>query len=969
VRPFLVALAMMWLLLSVVTLALPDGENGTGQMTPEGPDETPSAHDWYKIVGLVAGLSVIIGSTYHFAFCIGGSVRSKWWRKVPEAPLASKPKRAKQNSSVLDGPTKIAGHDYHEVNIILTHEDPEPLHKIYQPPELSPPGELPHHGDLPPGSHLPFSRSRTFTGREEYLLKLARDLLRSGTKGATITQAAAVATGLGGVGKTQLAIEFCYRYGRFFYGVYWIQADHDIAAEIAACGSEMNISPWPDELEEQVSLTLKAWSEDGPRLVVFDNVNDPCSVRDWLPRLPQARFLLTSRSYDWPPDLGIETHPLEGLPRPESLELLRKLAERLKNAPDKYLDRLADRLGDLPLALDLAGNYLRSRPALTPKEYLAEMEEAGSTLLEHPAFGEWVKHNPTKHSTSLVHTFALSWNQLTDGATDELAGQIFRACGYCAPSTPIPWKLLAETLDAKDTSSRQNLDLALNRLCGLGLIAAGEGGSIVMHPLLAEFARAQDRDVGESALPDLAEALAEVASQANRTGLPRDAASLREHLRSVALKAEVAELKAAGWLWSELGHHLRVMANYEGAERCFERGLRTDEKIYGMGDRRNLFPPLVGGVDLTDIQSHALVLGSFPPEIESQFKDAAFGNKSAQAGANSNYPGDVDPSECSGVDLTDIQRHIQVLGGLPPELENQLRYPTGAQPLVGALPLNEGRPVALFKTLELSGDLIFATDVNNLGLVLRDMGDLEGARENLEMALKVFESAGHSDVAALFNNLGLILRDMGDLEGARENLEMALRIDEVTGGSNHSNVTAYLNNLGLVLRDMKDLEGARDNFERALRIDEETCGPHHPNVASDVSNLGTVLKDMGDLEGARDNFERSLRIDEEIFGPDHPSVAIQLNNLGGVLQQMNDREGAVKYYEMALKTFQERLGEDHPKTEVVRANLDKVTYIVPQLVGSSRETYVATEIVRLSIPIYITDTSQKTYLWALVSPV
>ena len=157
-------------------------------------------------------------------------------------------------------------------------EGMESLGKTYSPPEPPKPDELPPRGDLPPGSCIPFSPNKVFTGREEDLLKLARSILRSESKGVTITQTAAVATGLGGVGKTQLAVEFCYRYGQFFHGVHWIQADHDIAAEVAACGSVMDLSPWPDELEKQTNLTLQAWKESGPRLVIFDNVADPASV-------------------------------------------------------------------------------------------------------------------------------------------------------------------------------------------------------------------------------------------------------------------------------------------------------------------------------------------------------------------------------------------------------------------------------------------------------------------------------------------------------------------------------------------------------------------------------------------------------------------------------------------------------------------------------------------------------------------
>ena len=102
-------------------------------------------------------------------------------------------------------------------------------------------------------------------------------------------------------------------------------------------------------------MTLKSWQEGTPRLVVLDNVEDPAAIQEWLPRLLRCRLLLTSRRTNWPPDLGLVPLNLDVLTRPQSRELLRKLAPCLEKVPDDELDAVAERLGDMPLALDLAG--------------------------------------------------------------------------------------------------------------------------------------------------------------------------------------------------------------------------------------------------------------------------------------------------------------------------------------------------------------------------------------------------------------------------------------------------------------------------------------------------------------------------------------------------------------------------------------------------------------------------------------
>ena len=526
-----------------------------------------------------------------------------------------------------------------------------------------------------------------------------------------------------------MAVEFCYRYGRFFHGVHWIQADHDIDTEIAVCGSKMDLSPWPDDLSERVSLTLQAWKEVGPRLVIFDNVVDPVSVQDWLPEMPTGRMLLTSRSSDWPPALGIQPLPIDVMTRQESLELLRSLAKRLKDSPDADLEMIAERLGDLPLALDLAGNYLEKRPTLSPAGYLAELDKAGRSLLDHSAFGDWIKHNPTKHSTSLIYTFALSWNQLTKDKTDEMARRVFQACGYCAPNTPIPWELLAKTVGAEDTSQQQNLDLALDRLRGLGLITPEERGSSIIHPLMAEFARMQDLDTEASALPDLARALGNMASDANKTGLPEAMMPLREHLRAVAMAAEAAELDTGGWLWNELGYHLRVVADYKGAKEHYERVLKVSETVYGSDHPKMAIRANNLGRVLWEMGDYEGAKKLFKRALE--IDEKALGPDHPNVAINVNNLGSV----------------LQDMGDLQSAKERFER----------ALEIDE----------EVYGpdhpDV--AIRVNNLGSVLKDMGNLQGAKEHFERALKIGEavySSDHPQVAVYANNLGLVLEDMGD---------------------------------------------------------------------------------------------------------------------------------------------------------------------------------------------------------------
>jgi len=455
------------------------------------------------------------------------------------------------------------------------------------PPRTAPaPEPLPAEGTLPEpgpqraGWYLPVSRNNVFTGRVPDLLALAAALLYHPQAGVTAITAL---KGEGGIGKSQLAVEFAYRYGRCFHGVHWIAAGEtgDVAAGIAACGAQMDLPGWPERLPEQVTMTLNAWAETPQRLVILDNLEDPDKLRPWLGRLGACRLLLTTRRGSWPTELGVRGHALGVLPPDEARELLRKLAPRLEATPDAALDALSAHLGGLPLALDLAGRYLEEVGGVSAAAYRAEIQSGGS--LKHPSLVDWTRTTPTAHAASLAATFALSFDQLNDDSPyAALAQRLFSAAGYCAPHAPIPPELLQKAVEAEDAPTFAR---ALRRLADLGLlrdsssVREGEGGPS-LHPLLAEFARlVEPPDCG--ALSGLAKALMEMSNAAYETRLPGPWQPLRAHLEAATPLAEAAGLEQAGELWGCLGLCLEQFVQYPAARTCYERALAIDERVYG----------------------------------------------------------------------------------------------------------------------------------------------------------------------------------------------------------------------------------------------------------------------------------------------------------------------------------------------------------------------------------------------------
>jgi tetratricopeptide (TPR) repeat protein len=216
------------------------------------------------------------------------------------------------------------------------------------------------------------------------------------------------------------------------------------------------------------------------------------------------------------------------------------------------------------------------------------------------------------------------------------------------------------------------------------------------------------------------------------------------------------------------------------------------------------------------------------------------------------------------------------------------------------------------------------SSLSSLGVLLRDMGDLAGARPYLEQALAVRLRAlgeGHPDTATSLNFLGGLHMKMGDLAWARPYLEQALAVRRRALGVGHPETADSLNDLGALLMDMGDLAGARPYLEQALAVRRRALGVGHPETATSLNNLGALVNDMGDLAGARPYYEQALAVHRRALGEDHPDTAGGLNNLGLLLRDMGDLAGARPYLERALAVMRRALGEDHPDTAASLNNL------------------------------------------------
>jgi hypothetical protein len=360
----------------------------------------------------------------------------------------------------------------------------------------------------------------------------------------------------------------------------------------------MGLHPLYHELpvEEQARLVQAAWAQPVARLLIFDNCEDEALLEAWRPPSGGSLLLVTARRANWDPELGVRPLRLGVLDRAESVALLRRyLANDLRvgdrRAGDESgLRAIAQELGDLPLALRLAGSYLAHARRETLNNYLAQLQQPA--LLEHPSLqGAPLKVSATAHEQHVGRTFALSFGRLQPehDPTDRLAVALLARAACFAPGEPLPLDLLLATIeveqDSPADSGRQSPiawstvggqpspDDSLSRLLELGLLEpAGEDNETIrLHRLLAAFARSAAAD--ENAQANVEEAVFSQAARQNRAGYPTALRAWDVHLRHVVETALKRDVEQSARLCNEMGYYLNMSGDLAGARPYLEQAL------------------------------------------------------------------------------------------------------------------------------------------------------------------------------------------------------------------------------------------------------------------------------------------------------------------------------------------------------------------------------------------------------------
>lgn len=722
--------------------------------------------------------------------------------------------------------------------------DPQTLAAAQTLLDQLPTETLPPHAVLPDCSRMPYRRNPLFVGREANLLALAC-ALRS--DGSGVGRTAAV-TGMGGVGKTSFATEFIHRYGQFFAGgVFWLSfGDPDrIKGEIASCGGAATLNLRPDfaglSLDEQVAAVQRVWNSPIPRLLVFDNCEEEEVLAEWRPRTGGCHILITSRRTEWDPALDVITFPLNVLDQAESVSLLQKLCDALS---EEVSVRIAATLGYLPLALYLAGSYLRYyRGAVHPDAYLKELDQPH--LLQHRSLhGSWIKYRPTDRELDVARVFELSYRCLdTANRIDTLAIALLAHAACFASGEPMLQELLLESLKL----SFESIDVfetedALRRLVELGFLEETTAAFLRMHRLIKAFVQDTVHD--------------RLAIEAVGQTLIERAVVLRENQEFAQLAELHGHLQA---IFDALLDRFRQLKDYDSAARILvlrgsllsksKQGNQIEANRYLLGQyeqvQAGISDPLMKVFSLSSQGVACQILGNHRLAI-SRFEQAL---------------------EIART-LEDAQAESALLGNLGisnahlGEIERAIGY------------YREALSVT-FEHMSLSEKRLKAKWLMNLGNCYYTQGRADEALMSYEQAKLIVSEVGSKDIeAACLVNCGISYEAVGRFREALPSYEQALAIAREIDARDIE--AACLGHIGEYYTILTEFERAHAYLQQALEICREMGLRSREGAV--LHSLAELLVDENKLDEAIQRAQEGAEIgyevgDSQLIGDNNTTLA------------------------------------------------------------------------------------------------
>jgi tetratricopeptide (TPR) repeat protein len=649
--------------------------------------------------------------------------------------------------------------------------------------------------------------SPNFVGREKELAEIHAKLQEG--QGVIVC----AVEGMGGVGKTELALQYATHYEQEYVARYWLSLrEMGLAQAVVTIASpylDLPEAMQSASLDEQAAWCWQNWlPETGKLLVILDDVPKAESIPDVaMPIDPRVRVLVTTREREL--NVGFESVPLDVLSEEKALELLRKIVGAAK--VDKELVKvkeICNTLGYLPLGIELVGEYLSKNRFLTFAKLQERLNIADESIARERKY-RFYAHRGVEAAIQL------SWDDISTGSQ-----RVAMLLGLFAP-VEIFWELVA-AIGAKAKITEAELNEARGQLDSLHLIQPidEECNFYKIHTLVREFFRAkllkaeENNQFRQAFVTSLLAIAKEMPETPTRDLIARvDPAIPHLDMLSREMLGDIPNPEE-DLFWAFLGitRFYKGQGLYALAEDPYQRCLDAVKKI--LGDQH----PSVA----TSLNNLALLYNSQGRYAEAE----PLYQESLQL--------------CR--ELLGDQHHYVAssLNNLALLYNSQGRY-AEAEPLYQ-------------ESLQLRRELLgnqhpdVAQSLNNLALLYDSQGRYVEAeplyQESLQLRRELLGNR-HPDVATSLNNLAGLYCSQGRYAKAEPLYQESLQLRRELLHDHHPDVAQSLNNLAVLRYNQKRYDEVESLLLQALEIWESVLGSDHPNTQSVKISLTNLRTNQG----------------------------------------------------------------------------------------------------------------------------
>ncbi|WP_433361187.1 FxSxx-COOH system tetratricopeptide repeat protein [Streptosporangium sp. CA-115845] len=804
-------------------------------------------------------------------------------------------------------------------------------------------------------------QNKNFTGREGLL-----DKLHTGVTSEVTAVVPHALHGFGGVGKTHVAIEYAYRFRHEYDLVWWIPADQPmlVRSSLAALAPHLGVpSSAAMGVEDASAAVLDALRRGDPYsrwLLIFDNAEQPEDINDIIPRGP-GHVLITSRNYAW--QSVVDTVPVDVFSRAESIEFLTRRVPGSTSHED--MNRLAEQLGDLPLALEQAG-ALQTETGMSVEQYLRLLDEQTAQLLD--------ANKASDYPLSMTAAWSLSVSQLKAKLPE--AVELLRCCAFFGPD-PIPRDVFGALPDDLAAGSRlgpllDNPILLSRAIRELGRYALAridsENRTIQVHRLVQALLRAE---LGwEEHVSFRHEVHLMLAAAA--PGLPDDTvlwpryAELLSHMTPAMVEA--GEDPRIRRFALDVVRYLYSSGGYQSASDLVKGFIARWRDDSGDEDQHVLSAQRHLGIVLRELGDYRASF-ELNRETLTRMRRVLGPDHEETLLLTNSHGGDLrmrgDFTAALAHDRESLRRHQSVFG---PQHHRTLRamnnlaidylllgdyekafelqettYRLHRRPDSGSSKQNiltSGN--GLSRIVRLRGDYAEACDlgedayefgVQELGpdhpWTLRTAKDLSIAKRRVGQIDEAFDLAqatyereerifgrDHHDTLAAALCLANVQRTRGEITEALELLRDVTARYPRMYGDEHPFTFGCDMNLALLLRVNGQIEEASRLDLSSLEGFDRTLGREHHYSLTCAINLASDFAAQGDAPSARRLGQETLAQLRELLGVDHPLTLACANNLVIDLRAEGAFEEAQALEADTFERYQRVLGNEHPDTRV-----------------------------------------------------